>query len=120
MRLCVRWLHVCAGEEKRSLRKSAFWARALTEKCTLDADPHGKVHSARPITYRTRLLVRPTRKVRFSVTSPVQNAPFGHVAVASPVQNALLRESDTPRVRFYVRPSAQNAPLREVAPRLRR
>ena len=42
------------------------------------------------------------------------------VAVASPVQNALLRESDTPRLRFYVRPSAQNAPLREVSPRLRR
>ena len=82
--------------------------------------PYTTIFDAIPITYRTRLLVRPTRKVRFSVTSPVQNAPFGHVAVASPVQNALLRESDTPRVRFYVRPSAQNAPLREVAPRLRR
>ena len=35
-----------------------------------------------------RLLVRPTRKMRFSVTSPAQNA--------------LLRESDTPRVRLYV------------------
>ncbi len=31
--------------------------------------------------------------MRLSVTSPVQNAPFGHVAVASPVQNALLRET---------------------------
>ena len=32
MRLCVRWLHVCAGEEKCTLRKSAFCVRALTEK----------------------------------------------------------------------------------------
>ena len=93
MRLCVRWLHVCAGEEKRTLRKSAFWARTLTEKCTLGAGPHGKAHSARPIIYRMRLLVRPTRKVRFSVMSPVQNAPFGHVAVASLVQTALFRET---------------------------
>ena len=27
------------------------------------------------------------------VTSPAQSAPFGHVAVASPVQTALLREA---------------------------
>ena len=33
-----------------------------------------------------------TRKVRLSVRSPVQSAPFGHVAVASLVQNALFRE----------------------------
>ena len=33
-----------------------------------------------------------TRKMRFSVTSPVQSAPFGHVAVASPAQSALFRE----------------------------
>ena len=31
--------------------------------------------------------------MRFSVTSPTQNAPFGHVAVASRVQNALFREA---------------------------
>ena len=29
--------------------------------------------------------------MRFSVTSPTQNAPFGHVEVASPAQNALFR-----------------------------
>ena len=27
------------------------------------------------------------------VTSPAQSAPFGHLAVASPVQTALLREA---------------------------
>ena len=46
MRLCVRWLYVCAGEEKRTLRKSAFCARTLTEKRTLDGRRHGKAHFA--------------------------------------------------------------------------
>ena len=45
MRLSVRWLHVYAGEEKRTLRKSAFWTGDVTEKCTLRANPHGKAHS---------------------------------------------------------------------------
>ena len=45
-----------------------------------------------PLACRVRPLVRPTRKVRFSVTPPVQNAPFGHVEVASPVQSVLFRE----------------------------
>ena len=35
MRLCVRWLRVCAGEEKRALRKGAFCARSLTERRSL-------------------------------------------------------------------------------------
>ena len=43
-----------------------------------------------------------TRKMRLSVTSPVQNAPLGHVAVASSAQSAPFRESDTPRVRLSV------------------
>ena len=55
-----------------------------------------------PPACRGRPLVRPTRKVRLSVTSPVQNAPLGHVAVASSAQSAPFRESDTPRVRLSV------------------
>ena len=55
-----------------------------------------------PLACRMRLLVRPTGKMRFSVTSPAQSASFGHVAVASLVQSAPFRESDTPRVRLYV------------------
>ena len=101
MRLCVRWLHVCAGEEKRSLRKSAFCARTLTEKRILGADPHGKAHSARPLACR----------LRFSVRWRVQSAPFGHVAVASPAQSAPFRESDTPRVRLYVSRRLQSGAL---------
>ena len=45
-----------------------------------------------PLACRMHLLVRPTCKVRFSVTSPAQSAPFGHVAVASPAQSAVFRE----------------------------
>ena len=45
-----------------------------------------------PLAYRMRPLVRPTRKMRFSVTSPAQSAPFGHVAVASPAQSAVFCE----------------------------
>ena len=82
MRLCVRWLDVCAGEEKRILRKSAFWTGDVTEKRILGADPHGKAHSARPPACRMRLLVRPTRKMRLSVTSPVQSASLRESPVA--------------------------------------
>ena len=42
----MRWLHVCAGEEKRTLRKSAFCDRTLTEKRILGGRRHGKAHSA--------------------------------------------------------------------------
>ena len=82
MRLCVRWLHVCAGKEKHTLRKSAFCARTLTEKRTLRADPHGKVHSARPPACRVRPLVRPTRKMRLSVRVTPQSASLRESPVA--------------------------------------
>ena len=68
-----------------------LWTDEGTQECTqigangLSAQP--------PLAYRMRPLVRPTRKVRFSVTSPAQSAPFGHVAVASPAQSALFRET---------------------------
>ena len=55
-----------------------------------------------------RLLVSPTRKMRFPVTSSAQNAPFGHVEVASPAQNALLRD-----VKMAL--PVQNALFRELA-----
>ena len=87
MRLCVRWLHVCAGEEKHILRKSAFCARALTEKRILDAGSHGKAHSAQP--------------------PELQNAHFGEAHT----QNAPFRESETPRVRLYVSRRLQSGAL---------
>ena len=59
-------------------RKSALWARALTEKRTLGAGSHGKAHSAQP--------------------PELQNAHFGEAHM----QNAPFREGDTPRVRLYV------------------
>ena len=42
--------------------------RRLTEKRILQPAPHGKAHSARPIACRVPLLVRPTRRMRLSVT----------------------------------------------------
>ena len=83
----MRWLHVCAGEEKRTLRKSAFCARTLTEKRILGAVPHGKAHSARPPTCRMRFYVR----VR--------------------PQSASLRERETPRVRLSVSRRLQSGAL---------
>ena len=51
LRFFVRRRHVCAGKEKHILRKSAFWARTLTEKRTLRSVSHGKTHSAyEPVT----------------------------------------------------------------------
>ena len=45
MRFSVRQADVCAGEERRTLRKSAFWLRVLTKKCILCAACDGKAHS---------------------------------------------------------------------------
>gem|GEM_PF-3367389 len=45
MRFSVRQADVCAGEEKRILRKSAFCVQHATEKRILAAGPHGKAHS---------------------------------------------------------------------------
>ena len=90
MRLCVRWLHVCAGEEKRTLRKSAFWTGDVTEKRTLRANPRG-----------------PSRKGALCATARMQSAPFGEAHT----QSAPFRESDTPRVRLYVSRRAQSGAL---------
>ena len=57
MRFSVRQADVYAGEEKRTLRKSAFWLRALTEKRILYPVTHGKTHSAIPRSHRLRLSV---------------------------------------------------------------
>ena len=70
---------------------ATLWAGVVTQECTQIGE--NGLSTQPPPACKVRPLVRPARKVRFSVTSPVQNAPFGHVAVASPVQNALLRET---------------------------
>ena len=41
----VRQVDVCAGEERRTLRKSAFWLRVLTERRILCAACDKKAHS---------------------------------------------------------------------------
>ena len=61
MRLCVRWLHVCAGEEKRTLRKSAFWAGDVTEKRILCRRRHLDVTEKRILCRRRHLDVTEKR-----------------------------------------------------------
>ena len=46
MRFSVRWLDVCAGEEKRTLRKSALCTSSVTERRILRVACDGKAHSA--------------------------------------------------------------------------
>ena len=55
MRFSVRRRRVCAGEEKRTLRKGAFWLHALTERRSLQPPPHVKPHSARRTLRKTAL-----------------------------------------------------------------
>ena len=57
MRFSVRWRHVCAGEERRTLRKSAFCTLGLTERRILYPAAHGKAHSAIPRSHRLRFSV---------------------------------------------------------------
>ena len=61
-----------------------------TQECTQTGE--NALSTQPPLACRVRPLLRPARKVRLSVTLPVQSAPFGHVAVASPAQSALFRE----------------------------
>ena len=59
MRFSVRRLHVCAGKEKRILRKDAFCAGTLTEKRILDQRRHEKAHFGRALSLGA---IRPSRK----------------------------------------------------------
>ena len=70
MRFSVRWRHVCAGEERRTLRKSAFCTLGLTERRILRSRRDGKAHSE----------CGPSRKDALWVTVGAQNALFRHVA----------------------------------------
>ena len=81
------------GRRHRGTRGPRPVARATvgTQECTQTGE--NGLSTQPPPACRMRPLVRPTRKVRLSVTLPVQNAPFGHVAVASLVQTALFRET---------------------------
>ena len=96
MRLCVRWLHVCAGEEKRTLRKSAVWARALTEKRTLRDRSHADCAFPRGGGCRVRPLVtsrwRRRRRVRLYVSRRVQSGALVH-AVATRFAEASTRNN---------------------------
>ena len=55
MRFSVRRLHVCAGKEKRTLRKDALCGCDVTERRILCRHPHGKAHPG-PATSRKSAL----------------------------------------------------------------
>ena len=66
----MRWSHVCAGEERCILRKSAFCTLDLTERRILRVRSHGKAHS----------VLIDSRKGALCDFQIAQNAPFRHAA----------------------------------------
>ena len=70
MRFSVRWRHVCAGEERRTLRKGAFCTLGLTERRILRSRCDGKTHS----------VPSGSRKGALCDSQIAQTALFRHVA----------------------------------------
>ena len=64
MRLSVRRRRVCPGEEKRTLRKGAFWLHTLTKRRTLQPPSHGKAHSGGVTLTERRILAACPRRWR--------------------------------------------------------
>ena len=74
MRFSVRWLDVCAGEEKRILRKSALWLRP-SRKDALCVTARAQNALFREVQRaECAFPLRHPSRMRFSVTSPIQNA----------------------------------------------
>ena len=70
MRFSVRRPDVCAGEERRTLRKSAFCTLGLTERRILYPVTHGKAQS----------VLIDSRKDALCDSQIAQNTPFRHAA----------------------------------------
>ena len=79
MRFSVRWLDVCAGEEKRILRKSALWLRP-SRKDALCVTARAQNALFREVQRaECAFPLRHPSRMRFSVRSNVQNALFRYV-----------------------------------------
>ena len=93
MRFFVRRRRVCPGEEKRILRKSAFWG--LTSRkdafCELRNRQNASFGEVRP---------GGAAKVRLSVRPDVQGALFREVCSAGAGQTALFREAQRAECAF--------------------
>ena len=96
MRFSVNRHSVCAGEKKRTLRKSAFceagvtekrilrvpsrksalWEVGVTEKRTLGGRGHGKAQFAQALSPKSHSATHADHRVHLSVRSNVQTAPF--------------------------------------------
>ena len=83
MRFSVRWRHVCAGKERRTLRKGAFCTLGLTERCILYPVTHGKAHS----------VLIDSRKDALCDFQIAQNALFRHVAAPGRWCGATARQA---------------------------
>ena len=93
VRFSVRRRRVCAGEEKRILRKSAFCGRGVTEKRILRSRCDGKVHSA------TETL----RKSAFCVAARIQSALFRKGRADGSTPHRLHRPFSWPWLRLACR-----------------
>ena len=73
MRLSVRRLHVCAGKEKRTLRKDALCGCDVTERRILCRHSHGKAHPGPATSRKSALWTRsaPHGKVHFGRDPPL-------------------------------------------------
>ena len=96
MRLCVRWLHVCAGEEKRTLRKSAFWAGDVTEKRILCRRRHLDVTEKRILHQRRHRDVTKGRTLHAS--GGCVESPFPPICVHFCAPHACSHNRAGPRI----------------------
>ena len=104
MRLCVRWLHGCAGEEKRTLRKSAFCVRALTEKRILCRRRHGKAHSGRATSRKSAFCVRSSPKSALCMRAVVAPRGYFRRSVYTPASHGRSHDRAGPWVPRRRRP----------------
>ena len=84
MRFSVGRRRVCPGEEKRTLRKDAFWLHALTEKRILQPPSHGKAHSGGvTLTEKYILYAGPHGKAHSATPISRKDAPCAGDAIAT-------------------------------------
>jgi len=90
----VRRLHVCAGKEKRTLRKDAFCAGTLTEKRILDQRRHEKAHFGRALSLDAIRLHGKAYPVLHTlrVTVPYPAGPTPRTVTLRSTRNALRCE----------------------------
>ena len=123
MRFCVRQLDVCPGEEKRTLRKSAFCNPCRTEKRILAARSHGKTHSAGvalpkgALCATARAQTAPFREAqRTECTFPSRRRPEGGARQPPARMRGTMESGPTGQTRPSNPPARTRSGLRQVIP----